>query len=89
MQTVTYIITDCGDGSNSILWFKDTPYEVFDKLDEVMHSSGSGWEYEQFQSGDGLQLNTISFPDEFPLDSIVGISWGDEQFREDYPELYE
>ena len=78
MQTVYYIIRDNGDGSQSVEWYKGSQFDE-EKLVEACEND----KYDSYQSGDGVQIRTLEFPDNFDLNSIVGIVW-----RTDYPESY-
>jgi hypothetical protein len=68
MKQVHIVISNCGDGSNSLNWFKDTDINDLADLDEKTN------DYELWGSGDGVQITTINFPDDFDL-SVLGVSW--------------
>ena len=70
MQQAHYIIRDNGDGSQSVEWYKGSDFTA-DQLFEAVDND----KYASYQSGDGVQLTTIGFPDYFNLDEIVGIDW--------------
>lgn len=70
MQQVHYIIRDNGDGSQSAIWYKGSIYS-YDQLYEAAELD----KYDAYQSGDGIQITTLSFPDYFNLDEIGGIDW--------------
>lgn len=68
MKTIFTVITDCGDGSNNIEWHKTMSDEKFEKMEDQ----------ERYQSGDGVQLRELKFPDDFDLDDwahINNIMW--------------
>lgn len=69
------VIVGCGDGSNALRWFKDTPLRILTVLDELTG------DYEEWGSGDGVQINTFTFPDDFDFAS-AGIRFYDEQLKE-------
>jgi hypothetical protein len=73
MKTAHYIIVDHGDGSQGVEWYKGTDWTA-EQLIEYAEKD----EYDSYQSGDGVQLTTIQFPDSLNLDDIVGIFWKDE-----------
>lgn len=58
------VITNNGDGSNGIQILK--PQEA---IDRVQYLADEG--YEQYASGDGLQIHELTFPDEFAVDTWV------------------
>ena len=60
MKILYYVITDCGDGSNSIDWVTDEA--VIEKMQRLA-DSGEG----SYASGDGLQLRELKFPEDFNL----------------------
>ncbi len=63
MQTITMVITNSGDGSNGILWFKGTlTSETEDKL--------LNYDPEYFGSGDGFQAHHYHFPDDFDFKTM-------------------
>lgn len=68
MQTVHYVILDNGDGSQSVEWYRGVTYK---ELEEFCEKD----EYDSYQSGDGIQITQVSFPDSVNLDDIVGIHW--------------
>ncbi len=77
MKKVYIVISNNGDGSNSLKFFKNTPYEVLDNLDE---STG---DYERWGSGDGVQITELVFPDDFDVTTIVPYYyWSDEDILE-------
>jgi hypothetical protein len=74
MQTIFTVITDNGDGSNSVEWHKTMSDEKLAKMEQQ----------DYYQSGDGVQLKELVFPDTFDLDmwaSINNIWWfNDKEF---------
>lgn len=66
MQQVTMVITNCGDGSNSVIWFKG-------KLTNEQISELENYDPECFSSGDGFQETVYNFPDDFDF-KAMGIS---------------
>ena len=75
MKHIHIVITGNGDGSNSLYFFKDTPKEKLKNLDE---ETG---DYEKWGSGDGVQITTLTFPDNFDLESL-GVRFDDEKLEE-------
>ena len=63
-QYIHFVITNCGDGSNSTDWVLDD--DVLDKMEERVEGGD-----ERYASGDGLQVKTLRFPDGFDLPSWV------------------
>lgn len=63
-QKIWLVITNCGDGSNGIEVLKTQ--QAIDKVQELANQG-----YEQYASGDGLQITELSFPDEFAVDAWV------------------
>lgn len=57
MKTIYMVIGDAGDGSNFIEWHKTMSDEKIDKLGED----------DSYQSGDGVQVTKLKFPDNFDL----------------------
>ncbi len=74
MKKVHIVISGCGDGSNSLEWFKSTPRAWLEDLDE---KTG---DYERWGSGDGVQITTLTFPDDFDLTSFGIQWWSDDMF---------
>ena len=74
MQTIFTVITDNGDGSNSVEWHKTMSDEKLAKMEQQ----------DCYQSGDGVQLKELVFPDTFDLDMwarINNIWWfNDKEF---------
>jgi len=72
MQTIFTVITDCGDGSNNIEWHKNMSDEKLEKMEEQ----------ERYQSGDGVQVRELMFPDDFDLEAWATINhiwWFEEE----------
>lgn len=73
-QKIYMVITNAGDGSNGIQILKSQA-----AIDRVQYLADEG--YEQYASGDGLQIIELTFPDEFALDAWVAknfIGYDDE-----------
>lgn len=62
MKNIHMVITNNGDGSNSIQFVQDQ--EVLDRMEELV-DEGS----ETYSSGDGLQVTSLEFPEDFDLDT--------------------
>lgn len=58
------VITGNCDGSNSIQWVTDQA--VIDKMEELADEGD-----ECYASGDGLQVQTLEFPEGFDIDAFV------------------
>ena len=56
------VITNCGDGSNSIQWVTDK--DVLEKMEELADEGDEG-----YASGDGLQSRVLVFPEGFDLEA--------------------
>lgn len=69
MQTVTMVISNGGDGSNGVHWFKCA---IPDEVAEELESNDP----ETWSSGDGFQSTEYQFPDEFDF-GACGISFSD------------
>lgn len=67
MKEIHMVITNCGDGSNSIQWVQDQ--EVLDRMEELEDEGD-----EKYCSGDGLQVTTLEFPEDFDLDAWCKIN---------------
>lgn len=67
MKTLTYVIANNGDGSNSLEWVIDPA--ILAKMEKLANEGD-----EQYASGDGLQVKTFKFPDDFDLDSWVQLN---------------
>lgn len=70
------VITDGGDGSNGVQYTFDA--ELISLMDENLDELG-----DSYQSGDGLQVKTLTVPDECTYESL-GISKYAILNREDY-----
>jgi len=64
MKKIYMIITNSGDGSNSIHIAKDE--EVLAKMEQLADDGD-----ECYSSGDGLQKRLLEFPDDFDVDDWV------------------
>ena len=62
MKSVYMVITNCGDGANSIQWVLDS--KVLEHMEELADDGD-----ESYASGDGLQTRELVFPDDFDLES--------------------
>ncbi len=60
MVKIDFVITNGGDGSNGIRWVLD-PAVI-----EVMEQKAEDGD-DTYASGDGLQVTTLVFPDDFDL----------------------
>jgi hypothetical protein len=58
------VITNNGDGSNSIKWVTDD--NVIDRMEDLADDGD-----EIYASGDGLQVNTLLFPDGFDIQAWI------------------
>lgn len=65
---VCYVIRDCGDGSQYVEWYNNITKEL---LVDLCEQCGD----ERYQSGDGIQVTEVRFPDGFDVTQIQGISW--------------
>lgn len=63
-KRIYFVISDCGDGSNTINWVLD--YEVIEKMRELAESGDS-----QYSSGEGLQEYSLEFPEDFDIDAWI------------------
>ncbi len=66
MKKVYLVLSDCGDGSSSINWFRNTSLE---ELREMENDNPEVW-----SSGDGLQYQELNFPDNFDLDQFAELN---------------
>ena len=76
MQTIYTVIRDCGDGSQTVEWRKIWNESILEKLET----------YDQYQSGEGVQVREYIFPDDFDLDAwatLNHITWYDGYEDED------
>jgi len=62
MKNIHMVITYNGDGSNSIQFVQDQ--EVLDRMEELVDEDS-----ETYSSGDGLQVTSLEFPEDFDLDT--------------------
>jgi hypothetical protein len=60
-------LSDNGDGSQSINWFKDVTIEQLEKLEED--------DPDTWGSGDGLQYQELDFPDNFDFEALGVHYW--------------
>lgn len=68
MITIYNVITNSGDGSNSVRWVMDA--KVIDLMDELADQGD-----ETYASGDGLQVNKLVFPDSFDIDQWLEVNY--------------
>ncbi len=68
MTKVYMVITNSGDGSNSIRWVLDE--DVLEKM-EALADDGD----ESYASGDGLQSRKLVFPDGFDVEAWVKLNY--------------
>jgi len=73
MQEVHYIITNNGNGSNSVEWYKGCTCTA-----EQLIKAAETDKYDSYASGDGVQLTTLEFPNNFNLEDISGVTWQDQ-----------
>jgi hypothetical protein len=78
---VFIVLSDSGDGSHAINWFKNT---TLDQLYELVEKDPETW-----GSGDGLQYEELEFPDDFDFKAMGVRYWSDEEvfnpeFDEDF-----
>ena len=74
MKSIFMVITDSGDGSNSIEWHKTMSEDKQEKLE-------AGDKYGRYCSGDGFQCRELKFPNIVDLDiwaHINHITWFEE-----------
>jgi hypothetical protein len=64
MQVIYIAIRDCGDGSQTLDIVKDPA--AIKKMQELADEGDSC-----YSSGEGLQLTTLRFPDDFDVDAWV------------------
>jgi hypothetical protein len=77
MQKVFMVIRDCGDGSQAIEWRKLWSDEILESLEAD----------DSYQSGDGVQMSELQFPDTFDLDNWAffnHITWADGSESEEF-----
>lgn len=74
MINVYLILSNNGDGSSSIKWFRNPTGEQLNSLEES--------DPERWSSGDGLQYEHLVFPDEFDFEAIGVPKWKWYDFEE-------
>lgn len=67
-KTLYLIITDCGDGSNSIHYTFDN--KLIDKMDDRQDELD-----DSYQSGDGLQVSELTVPIDSTYESLGISQW--------------
>lgn len=72
MKFAYLVISDNGDGSQSIEWHRTMSDEKLDKLESE----------DRYQSGDGVQVGELKFPDNFDIEGFAKLN--DIQWYEDY-----
>lgn len=65
MKSVFMVICDNGDGSHSIEWHKTMSVEKMDELEEE----------DCYQSGDGVQVTKLKFPDNFDFEEFAKVNY--------------
>lgn len=70
MQKVYLVIGNSGDGCNFIEWYEGSKF-----TEEDIREAAKNDKYDSYQSGDGIRIDTLEFPDSFDLSSIKGINW--------------
>ena len=79
MKTIYCIITNLGDGSNGLEWYKNTPIKTLLELEKI--------DPDIYSSGDGIQIHEIKFPDNINLEELEGIFWADDEVENYYGAL--
>lgn len=79
MIKVFLVIGDAGDGSTFRSWYFN--------IDKLVELNDSGELPDQYQSGDGLQVDEFEFPDGFDFSQIKGMDIEDE-WGNDYEDFY-
>jgi len=64
MKKVQIVISNSGDGSNALYFFENADIDTLRNLDEITG------DYEGWGSGDGVQITTLTFPDDFDLTTL-------------------
>jgi hypothetical protein len=64
MSHIYMVITNNGDGSNGVEWVIDD--KVIDRMEDLADDGD-----ESYASGDGLQVNTLLFPDGFDIQAWI------------------
>jgi hypothetical protein len=73
MSKFVYIlIGNSGDGSNHLNFYDGS---IFTK--EQIYEAADKDKYDSYQSGDGVQIETMEFPDIFDVTTIKGIYFED------------
>jgi hypothetical protein len=70
MKIAHYIIANNGDGTQRIEWYKNSDWTA-----EQLIKYAEKDKYDTYASGDGVQINTVYFPDSVNLDEVMGIYW--------------
>ena len=65
------VITDSGDGSNGVQWVLDE--KVIERMEELADEGD-----ESYASGDGLQVRSLLFPDDFDITGWLKPNYLDE-----------
>lgn len=73
---VFLVLSDSGDGSHAINWFKDTTLEQLYELERK--------DPERWSSGDGLQYEELNFPDNFDFEVLGVRYWANEEEFEEF-----
>jgi hypothetical protein len=73
---VFLVLSDSGDGSSAINWFKDVTIEQLEKLEQDDPNTWS--------SGDGLQYQELNFPDDFDFEALGVHYWQDANGHETF-----
>jgi len=73
---IKFVITNSGDGSNSIRWVRDEA--VLEKMQERADDGD-----ETYASGDGLQVRKLVFPEGFDIDGWMKMNHLRETTLED------
>lgn len=64
MSHIYMVITNNGDHSNGVKWVIDD--KVIDRMEDLADDGD-----ERYASGDGLQVNTLLFPDGFDIQAWI------------------
>ena len=80
MIKIYIVISDCGDGSHTTEWYKNTSRERLERLEVEDPNT--------YSSGDGIQIREILFYTKFDLNKFVkandgNIYWSDEDLLEE------
>lgn len=74
-NTIYLVLTNAGDGSSYIRWFRNTTIDELYKLEEDDPNT--------YSSGDGLQFKKLAFPEGFDLDAFAEqnhIYWEEDEY---------